>query len=216
MLGIILWLQLVSILQHCFMSLQSHSDCQRTDIDPHIQLLAVHASIPAGRIILFYRVHGLRHHIQEKSVLRVVIPAIHDQTCSPLKYSANHMEPTTHWEVHNKPPTQREYCPSCDDTGGIRNLASSPSSQFTLFYCNHRSHHSCTILQPFRVFAFQPKLSQMLSEADCGHDILIDIDVNYVGGCRYCSSMCGAPAHTPPGSPPLPETDTQLSSPLGV
>ena len=41
-----------SCLQHCFMSLQSHSDCQRTGIDPNLQLLAVYAPISMGRIIL--------------------------------------------------------------------------------------------------------------------------------------------------------------------
>ena len=58
----------------------------------------------------------------------------------------------------------------------------------TLFYCDHQSLHSCAVLQPFQVFAFQPKLSQMFSDAGHRYDILIDIDV-YERGC-----------HTPPVS----------------
>ena len=65
--------------------------------------------------------------------------------------------------------THREYC---DDTEGVGNHASSPPSQFTLFYRNCQFQHLCIILQPFPVFAFQPKLSQMFSDAGRGWPIV--------------------------------------------
>ena len=111
-----------------------------------------------------------------------IVPALHGQICSPLEYSASHTEPTTHQEVPNMPPPQGEYCLLCDNTGGVRNHASSPPAQFSLFYCDCQSQHLCTVLQLFRVFAFLPKLSQMFSDVGCRHNILIDIDVVYI--CR--------------------------------
>ena len=48
----------------------------------------------------------------------------------------------------------REYCLSCDNTRGVKNHASLPPSQLTLFYHDHQSQHSCTILQLFQVFTF--------------------------------------------------------------
>ena len=123
MLIIILWLQPTCILQHCFVSLQSQSNHQITGINPQVQLLAVHAPISMGRIILLYRAYSLRHHALDEGVLCFVVPAIRDQTCSPLEDSASHMVSTTHWEVLNKPPTHREYCWLCDEPHFLASIA---------------------------------------------------------------------------------------------
>ena len=125
MLGIILWTQPASILQHCFVPLQRHSNCQRTCIDPYIQFLSFCASITMSWIISLHRAHSLRHYALEEGIPSLIITALRDQTCSPFKYPTSHVKPATHRKMPDKPSTQREYCSSCDYTGDVGNHTSS-------------------------------------------------------------------------------------------
>ena len=104
-----------------------------------VQFLAIYTPISMGWIILLYSAHSLRHHALVEGILCFVIPALHDQTCSPLEYSTSHTELSMHREVLNKPPTHREYHLSCDVLG---------ASETMLPCLHHNSPGSITTASP--------------------------------------------------------------------
>ena len=100
---------------------------------PYVQFLSFCAPITMSWIISLHRVHSLRHHALEESIPSLILPALRDRTCSPLKYPVSHAEPATYQKVPDKPSTQIEYCLPCDDAGHIGNYASSTPLQFATF-----------------------------------------------------------------------------------
>ena len=64
-----------------------------------------------------------QHPMLEEGVPHLIIPVLHDQTCSSLEYSTSHAKPTTH-QVPNNPPTQWEDCPLHNNIGNNWSYAS--------------------------------------------------------------------------------------------
>ena len=144
MLGVVLWTQSASILQHCFMPLQSHSDCQRTCIDPYIQFLSFCTPISMSWIISLQRAHSLRHHALEGASLVLSSQPFVTELALLLSIPS-----AMHQKVPDKPSTQREYYPSFDDAGDVGNHASSPPLQFASFLHDCQSQHLYAVFQPF-------------------------------------------------------------------